>query len=378
MKVLMLSTDRNIFKEGSLSRKRMAEYGKLVRELHIIIFSLKKNNFKKSKISENVFLYPTSSLSRFCYVFNAYKISKKILSENNKDFIITSQDPFETGITGYLIKRKFKIPWQVQIHTDFLSLYFMQESLLNKIRVKLSKILIPRADNIRVVSVRIKKSIIENLKISELKISVLPVYVDADKIEKIETTYDLRKKYPEFDFIIFMASRLSREKNISLALKSIKEIVKTYPKIGLVIAGDGKEKQKLLKIVFDLGVEKNVKFLGGIEFELLISYYKTANLYLLTSNYEGYAMSSVEAAVSGTAVVMTDVGIANDVLIDKKNALIIPVGDLEALKKAVFNLIEDENLRKTLAKNAKNIINFWKSKEEYLREYYNLWMRLLI
>lgn len=374
----MLSTDRNIFKENSPSKERMIEYGKLVDELRIIIFSLKKHGYKDIKISENIFLHPTNSLSRFFYIFNAYNILKKLFDGKKNSVIITCQDPFETGIAGYFISKKFHIPLQIQVHTDFLSPFFTKESLLNKIRVIIARRLITKADGIRVVSKRIKKSIIENLKISELKISVLPVYVDMDKIEKIEITEDLRKKYPEFDFIIFMASRLSREKNINLALKAVKEVIKIYPKTGLVIAGGGKEKENILKEISKTGIEKNVKFLGNVEFKALISYYKTTDIYLLTSNYEGYAMSAVEAVASGAPVVMTDVGIANSVLINKKDALIISVGDLGMLKNTLINLIKDENLRKTLAKNAKNIVNLWKTKEEYLKEYYNLWMKLLI
>ena len=41
-----------------------------------------------------------------------------------------------------------------------------------------------------------------------------------------------------------MASRLSREKNISLAINALAEITKKYPKTGLVIVGDGKEKER--------------------------------------------------------------------------------------------------------------------------------------
>lgn len=374
----MISTDKNIFKTSSAARERMIEYGKLVRELHIIIFSLKKNNFENSKISGNVFLYPTFSFSRFCHIFNAYKISKKILFRNNKDFLITSQDPFETGIAGFLIKRKFKIPWQVQIHTDFLSPYFVKESLLNKIRVKTAKCLILRTDGIRVVSKRIKKSLIENLKISESKIDVLSVYVDAGKIEKAEIIENLREKYPEFDFIILMASRLSKEKNIPLAIKALKEIIKIYPKTGLVIAGDGKEKQNLLRLAINLGIKKNVKFLGSIEFKMLISYYKTADLYLLTSNYEGYSMSAVEAVISGVPVIMTDVGVAGEILKDKENTLIVPVGNVESLKNSVLYLIENSIFRDKIKENVQKVSESLLNKEEYFKKYYELWRKLLL
>ena len=53
------------------------------------------------------------------------------------------------------------------------------------------------------------------------------------------------------------------------------------------------------------------------------SYYKTADLFLLTSNYEGYGMAVVEAMAAGCPVIMTDVGLAGEVLIDKKDGLVV-------------------------------------------------------
>lgn len=398
MKVLMISTDRNIFKENSASRKRMVEYGKLVRELYIIIFSLKKNNFENSKISENVFVYPTKSFSRFCYIFNAYKISKKILTGNSKDLLITCQDPFETGIAGFLIKRKFKAPLQIQIHTDFLSSYFVSESILNKLRLVIAKFLIPKVDGIRVVSERIKNSLINLLlhkkflnkvrdannclcggkfKISDDKIFVLPIFVDAEKIKNTKVAADLRKKYPQFDFIILTASRLTHEKNISLILKAMKMIIKKHSNVGLVIAGVGPLKEKLEKEAENLNIEKNIIFEGNVEFETLISYYKTAGIFAITSNYEGYSMSAVEAVVCGLPVVMTDVGVAGEVLKDKENALIVPVGNAEFFENAIISLIENSALYGKIKENAKKVSELLLSKEEYFKKYYELWDNLL-
>lgn len=380
MKVLMISTDRNIFKENSASRERMIEYGKLVRELHIIIFSLKKNNFENFKISENVFLCPTKSFSRFCYIFDAYKISKKILinnnNNNNKDFLITCQDPFETGIAGFLIKRKFKIPLQIQVHTDFLSSYFAPESILNKLRLVIANFLIPKADGIRVVSERIKNSLINKFKINEDKIFVLPIFIDAEKIENTPITADLRKKYPQFNFIILTASRLAKEKNISLTLKAMKMIIKKHGNAGLVIAGSGPLKEKLEEEAKNLNIQKNIIFEGNIEFETIISYYKTADIFALASNYEGYSMAAMEAAVCGLPVVITDVGVAGEVLKNKENALIVPVGNAEFFENAIISLIENNALYDKIKENAKKISESLLSKEEYLKKYYELWEKI--
>jgi glycosyltransferase involved in cell wall biosynthesis len=365
MKIISIGSDRNLFKEDSDVRRRIIEYGSLVDELHIIVFAKQQSQISnlKSQNFGNVFLYPTNSRSRWFYIFDAYKIGRKLASQDAQ-WLITAQDPFECGLAGWLVKRKFKILLHLQIHTDFLSPLFGKESFLNKIRVLLAKFLIPRADCIRVVSERIKSSLNYKFKILNSKIAVLPIYVDIKKIKEVPVKTDLHKKYPQFDFIILMASRLTREKNIGLAIKAMAEIVKKYPKTGLIIVGDGLEKE-------------NLKLSDNVILEHwsddIVSYYKSADLFLLTSNYEGYGMAVVEAMAAECPIIMTDVGLAGEVLIDKKDGIVVPVGDKGKLTEAISNLIENKALRNRLIENSKKTLDFWPDRSRYLQTYRESW-----
>src|SRR3989344_7747161 len=99
-----------------------------------------------------------------------------------------------------------------------------------------------------------------------------------------------------------MASRLTSEKNIVLAIEAVKDM-----KLSLLIVGEGPESGYLKGMAT-----------GNISFEPytgdLTSYYKTCDLFLLTSNYEGYGMTLVEAAAAGAKIVSSDVGIAPAIL----------------------------------------------------------------
>src|SRR3989338_901028 len=105
LRVLVIGTDRNIFKAGSAVRDRMIEYGKLFQQLHIIIFTKRFQKFKSEKISENVWIYPTKSWSRLCYPFGAVRVAKREFGKLLPKMIdvISAQDPFETGVAGWLI-----------------------------------------------------------------------------------------------------------------------------------------------------------------------------------------------------------------------------------------------------------------------------------
>ena len=102
MRVLMISTDAQIFNEGSAVRERMREYGNLVDELHIIVFTLESQRAEKEQLGK-VFLYPTNSFFKLKFISGAKKIGKRLLfqaqeKERLKKWIITVQDPFETAL----------------------------------------------------------------------------------------------------------------------------------------------------------------------------------------------------------------------------------------------------------------------------------------
>jgi glycosyltransferase involved in cell wall biosynthesis len=77
--------------------------------------------------------------------------------------------------------------------------------------------------------------------------------------------------------------------------------------------GNGSEKDKLKIKSKKLNLEKSIIFESWAKQEVLISYYKTANLFLSTSLFEGYGMTLIEAKTAGSPIVSTDIGIAKEI-----------------------------------------------------------------
>jgi glycosyltransferase involved in cell wall biosynthesis len=310
----MISTDRRIFEEGSAVRTRQAEYAKQWDEVHIIIFSGKDST--EQSIVSNCFVYPTRSISRFLYPFDAIKLGRFILGKRGITDI-TCQDPFLTAMAGLSLKKRAKstgddVKLELQVHTDIGSPSFTY-TIGNKMRKALALSYLSRADAIRVVSGRIKRYLTDKLGIPGSKITVRPIFVDTKAIKNAPIAVDLHKKYPSFDKIVLMASRLELEKNIGLAINSWAEVIKKLPKIGLVIVGAGSQGPKLKRLVTRLGLDASVVFEGWADQTTLYSYYKTADLFLNASLFEGYGMSMVEAHAADCRIVSTDVGVASEV-----------------------------------------------------------------
>lgn len=306
MKILSIGSDRNIFKLDSNVRRRIIEYGNLFDEFRIIIFSLKTFKLLPQKVAENVWIYPTNSRNRLFYIFDAWKIGQSL---KDKFEIVTAQDPFESGLVGWFLNLSTNSKFQLQVHTDFLSAGF-KKTWLNFWRVLLAKFLLPRADRVRVVSQRIADSIKEKQIKLKTEPIILPIWIDIESLKKAQITTDLHQKYPEFKKIVLMVSRLEPEKQVDLAIKNLAEFLRAEKTVGLVIVGSGSLESALKNLTKKLRLENLVKFEGWQE--NIAPYYKTADLFLITSRFEGYGATIVEAVACGLPVVSTDVGVAKE------------------------------------------------------------------
>jgi len=328
MKILSIGTDRQLFTPSSQVGKRALAYGQHFDQYQQIIFALKKHQLEAVKLSDKVWAYPTDSISRFFYIFDAIKFGNRLLKQNQGDWVISAQDPFETGLVACWLAWKHQVPFQLQIHTDFLSPDFAKQSFLNRLRVWLARRLLPRANGIRVVSERIKNSIIKVGIKTKIEPTVLSVVIN--QLANQISSENLRTKYPQFTKIVLVVSRLEPEKNVALAIRTFALVAKNQPQAGLIVVGSGSEENKLKILVNQLNLDDKVIFAG--QQNNLAAYYQSADILLNTSNYEGYGLVLAEARLADLPVVSTDVGIARE-LVGVES--VCPAGDEKCLAQKV-------------------------------------------
>jgi glycosyltransferase involved in cell wall biosynthesis len=368
LKVLMISSDRKLGEAGSAVSERMKEYGTLVEELHIVLLSDRSHGLKEAELAKNVWVYPTNSLTSILRPIDAARLGKKIIFD--KKFVrgksVITADSFEAGWAGLKIKKKWRLPLEVQIHTDPFSPYF--SGFQNSVRKLFAKKILRSADSIRVVSENLKSKI-QNLK-SDANIFVLPIFVNRSRIEDAPIKFDLHSRYP-WHFILLAVSRLAPEKNLELALQALALVREKFPDTGLVIAGSGPEEGRLKSLAEKLKLEGAVEFAGWQND--LASYYKTANAFIQTSFFEGYGLSLIEAGLSNLPALTTPTGIALE-LEHGKDALIYPADRPDLFAVGIGDLIENNQKRENLRFNLRRTLeNKLISKEEYLKRLLENW-----
>ena len=140
---------------------------------------------------------------------------------------------------------------------------------------------------------------------------------------------------------------------------------------GLVIVGSGPEENHLKALVKKFKLEGAVEFVGWQND--LASFYKTANVFVQTSFFEGYGLSLIEAGLYGLPIITTPVGIAQE-LEHGKDAFIYPVGNPELFAQGVVDLIENNYKRENLRTNMKHTLDIKLiSRADYLAQIKDDW-----
>jgi glycosyltransferase involved in cell wall biosynthesis len=304
MRVLTISTDRKMFEEGSAVRARMRGYAGLFERFDLIVFSLRSHRLPASvDIAPNAQAHETNSLSRVFYVFDAFARARLLYEGAPIPTVVSAQDPFESGLAGAFIAHSFNVPLHVQVHTDLYNPFFKKVEPLNAVRLLISRFVFMRAKAVRVVTESLKDDIEERFPHLRGKVTVLPIMntpaPDAPPVS-----------FHGFSHVVLSASRLEPSKNLGVMLTVWKQVLDTYPSALLVIAGEGSERSRLERQVKALGIGEYVRFVGWID--ALSPYYRSSDIFLSTTWYEGYGLSTIEAAQHGLPVVSSNTGIARD------------------------------------------------------------------
>ncbi len=364
MKIISLGLDSSVLDKRSLLAQKTREYGELVDKYYMIVPA---DSNRMLDLSDKVRVYGVGACCRAVKLWKMQALAKGIAKKYKCD-VVTSQDPFELGFLAWRLNKKFGIAWNVQEHGDFFSQkYWRSEKLLHLLRYYLGKFLIKKADSVRVVSQRTKDFLINNLRINEKKIIVVPVLTELDTSR--ETKYLIEKKNDEFTFLNL--GRFVKQKNLDLLLKSVSEVSKKYPNVRLCFIGKGPLKKYLQSLIKEYKLESIVNMKPWVD--NIYDYFKSADAYLLPSNYEGWGRVIVEAAATKLAIVMTDVGCAGELVEDNKSALVVPVNDEAKLVEAMIEIINNKELRDSLSEVAFENYQKLPDKKETLRLYKKSW-----
>lgn len=152
---------------------------------------------------------------------------------------------------------------------------------------------------------------------------------------------------------IVSVGRLMPQKNQIMLFEAFAEIHRLFPEYTLTVYGEGEYREVLESKIKELGMQEFI-FLPGSQKDLFDSI-SDAELFVLSSDYEGMSNALIEALCLGLPVVSTRVSGAEDVITDGENGLLCDVGNKTQLVDAIKKVLENKELRDKMSENAVNL-----------------------
>ena len=298
-----------------------------------------------------------ADISKLIYISSIPKLKQIIKSFSPQ--IIHAHYASSYGVLAYLLK----------FHPFILSFWgsdiydFPQKNIFNK---WIMKRVIKSADCICSTSMAMKKIIINDY--NRKNVNLIPFGVDTNKfIPKIVKGNGFRigtiksiESHNGIDCLLDAASKLAKDKR--------------YSEIQFDIIGKGSLLNQMKEKTKKLGIEKHVKFSGHISHENIEKHYQKLSIFVAVSTKESFGVSIVEAAACGVPAITSNVGGLPEVNNDNKTGFVIQPNDPQTLAELVIKLYNNEELRKELGVNARNmaIQKFdWKTSVQKMIKIYN-------
>jgi glycosyltransferase involved in cell wall biosynthesis len=177
--------------------------------------------------------------------------------------------------------------------------------------------------------------------------------VESDSVAKLSATYNPRNQYP----VIGVISRYTEWKGIQFIIPAFSELLKTYPGALLILANaDGDYKTEIQLLLKNISPENFIE----IPFENnIFALYKLFDIFVHTpinGHSEAFGQTYVEALASGIPSVFTLSGIANEFIINRKNALVVPYKDTDAILAAMKELLSNTETTKEMVAFGKHTV----------------------
>jgi glycosyltransferase involved in cell wall biosynthesis len=159
---------------------------------------------------------------------------------------------------------------------------------------------------------------------------------------------------PRDGLVIGGVGRLVAQKNFALFLEVAARVLAGHPSVLFVIAGTGPQEEELKARAVALGIDERIRFLGHVSDRLAL--YHAFDALMMTSDFEGTPMVLLEAMSCGLPVVASAVDGIAEVCTDGHDALLVVPGDVDGFTLALSKILREEELRKRLGMNGRNII----------------------
>src|SRR5690625_538577 len=336
-------------------------------KLEVVLFLCTNKNNRYEKILNEKIKVNVLGIDRLRFAF--FKLRKVIIKEE-PDLLFSTMNPNNIALLISKIFSLVKIPVIIREANNRSA--SGKVTWLNK---KVTRLLYNNfANKVVALSNGVKEDLINEFKIKPEKIEVIYNPVEVEKIKEMATQSIKDVSILNSEKTIISVARLVEQKNYPLLLKAFKK-VREKIKCKLLILGTGYLEDELKELSRELGIDKYIVFLGFKDNPY--KYMQKSDLFVLSSNWEGFGHVIVEAMASGTPVIATDCKSGpREIIGNSEFGILTPVNNVNALAKEISFLLKNEQEAQVYKeKGLERAKKFTSNK--IVKEYESLFLNLL-
>ena len=331
--------DRNRYKISLFLEYREGEYVKAIPDDIAVYYLFKQSNIWIERFHRGL------RIVGLYHLFHSviYKSLLRIIFKRKQfDTIVSFMEGEAVRLHSYLMdKSENNVSW---VHIDFQKKhwsadYFRSDEQEESIYTAFQRIIFVSSDAFDSF-LRLFQ------KVDASKCRVIFNLIDKDEIVRQSLSNEIIKDR----FTICMVGRLNQQKRYDRALRLIKALSDKAIDVELWILGEGELREMLKLMASDMGILDRCRFLGFVKPPY--SYMRAADIYLNTSEAEGYPLVLCEALCLGLPIIATDITGAHEILGDSEYGLLVPEED-DLILKGVERLIVDNGFREYYKQKAK-------------------------
>ncbi len=183
------------------------------------------------------------------------------------------------------------------------------------------------------------------------EIKVIPNGIDLSPYQAPPPLSRAQAGVPEGAVVLMYVGRMSPEKNLGYLLQSFLGVAAAEPNVVLALIGDGPELPALREQAEQSGLAAKVMFFGRIDYAMVPSHLKLADVFVTASETEVHPFSLIEAMAAGVPALGIDSPGVGDTIVDGENGF-LSTSDLAAFTAKLMRLILDSDLRRRMAAKA--------------------------
>lgn len=253
------------------------------------------------------------------------------------------------AMSAYLAKKVIQksgkdIKFITTLHGTDITLVGLEPSFM-----PLVKFSIEESDGVTTVSRYLKEKTLTNYNINK-EIEVIYNFIDTNSYKKTDNELLRSHVAPNGEKILIHTSNFRPVKRVTDTIRILEKVKNAIP-AKLVLIGDGPDRSESERLARELGLQKDVIFLG--KQDGLAELLGAADLFLMPSQSESFGLSALEAMACGLPVVSSSVGGLPELVIHNETGFIAEIGDVDRMAKYSIDLLTNEKKYKNFSANSR-------------------------